>query len=507
MRIEQGFVNTRNIQSRLKLGYLRESLQHWAKTLRSRRSGLQTYIKACSHLNWYLNKHRKALTWSRFQDWRAAARELAVSRLSNKSELEMRFQLVALRQKQNMLEAWSAWKNIAKTASIHKTVMRSEKKYNKTLHALGAMGVRRFFKSLRQQMISEAFGRWVLVLLDDVQSGARTTAELLYVLNSEYRALKSELTDKEEESVEYSAELAKLHSQLIQVNSENKSAFEMKQELENKLNQCENQRVSSAKKLQRQMQDLQAELDAVLAQKVRLESRMVTEKSSEAMLREECESYKRQLLMLQGEYDTLIRASQGGNQTVQSLEQLHEQDRAEKQRLRDELEKSRERLSRSREGSREISREVSREVSDSTRTAKRRQVQLEESLRQVTDEIEKVENTLASVSEKLEKQLEMIREEGAEPDLLKDAKKTMARGNELTVRLERLNAQKTREEDERNGLLGLPLSQSRSPAPLIRSRSNTPKRRFETFDLIDVNGDGVIDKDEFLAWQARQPRA
>jgi len=410
--------------------------------------------------------------------------------------------------------AMNEWKLLLKAAQIH----RSSTYHHKTMHILGAINVRRIFKSLRRQMLSGALTHW---LLDGVESGARTQAEIVHRLNAELKRAEREKQEEAEHANECANQTTALQKQLVQTTSQ---AHLTQQKISNEVTS-----------LRIQVVEVQQELDDVVAQKARLEGRISNEKASESQLREECDRLrgqiqalqreheriqrtkasdqqtrdecdilKAQLHALQSDYDRLRRSSQGTDPMIlqlQTLQKLHDQDRREKQRLRDELQALRTQGGASRAS-------LAHPWQQSNKFS-----EIDAKIDKYNLEISTLEKSLTDVSGHLERQLDEIREEGAAPTLLKGAKGTMDRGNTLTLRLERLNAEKLEAEAQRDRLradqkrsMSAGRSRSRSASPTERLRP-APKQqkadKTDTFDLLDVNGDGVIDRTEFMKFMGK----
>ena len=116
---------------------------------------------------------------------------------------------------------------------------------------------------------------------------------------------------------------------------------------------------------------------------------------------------------------------------------------------------------------------------------------IDDQIGDVTREIAETEQKLSEVSALLERQLAKIREEGEQPLLLQAAKGTMVEGNELTVRLGQLNARKAKLEAEREA----------------DGRSDSASVDRTSFDAVDTNGDGVVDRQEYETWRAESEAA
>lgn len=216
---------------------------------------------------------------------------------------------------------------------------------------------------------------------------------------------------------------------------------------------------------------------------------MALEKKSEVVLREEVASYKHQLEMLQDDYEERHRLSS----SLGSLQQLQQQDRTEQLRLRGELQGARRGVGRRSS----LSRSARRRAHSSVDSASRPRdgtgslSAIGDQMGDVTLEIAETEQKLGEVSALLERQLAKIREEGEQPLLLQAAKGTMTEGNELTVRLGQLNARKAKLEAEREA----------------DGRSDSASVDRTSFDAVDTNGDGVVDRQEYDTWRAESEAA
>jgi len=288
----------------------------------------------------------------------------------------------------------------------------------------------------------------------------------------EHKKVKEDLVRTTREKDSDAHELVALRSELKMVLGEAQRANEM--------------RVQHASRAE----DLQLELDTVLSQKGRLEAKMVLEKKSEGVLREEVASYKNQLEILQDDYE------ERHHLTGPTIESLKKSDRVEQHRLREQVQavrRGRSSLSHSDSGKRR----APSSVHSASRPRSPALSSVEDEIKQAAREITETEKKLTEVSGLLERQLEKIRNQGEEPILLQAAKGTMAEGNELTVRLGQLNARKVKLEAERELLINT----AGSSVSMDGRGDSVSVDRTATFDLIDKDGDGVIDRQEYEEWQ------